>query len=74
MIAEPPAQPTRMQWTRATLAIAYEHFNIKDERSQCPCGRITERVFDGKCFTCHVRNFRACGRTPCPPLPVGGVA
>lgn len=58
-----------MPWTPASLALAYQHFQIKDEYSQCGCGRVTVRVFDGKCYTCHVRNFIACGRKPCPALP-----
>lgn len=58
-----------LPWTAQKLADAYEFFQIKDENSRCPCGRITPRVYDGRCYTCHVHLFYMLGRRPCPPLP-----
>lgn len=57
------------KWDAKSLARAYAFYQIKDEYSQCGCGRNTKRVFDGKCYTCHRHIFIACGRNPCPPLP-----
>ena len=60
----------KLPWTKATLSEAYAFFQIKDESSFCSkCHRITARVLDGRCFTCHRNLFQSLGRTPCPPLP-----
>lgn len=69
MITEAQDPVFEGEWTPKKLAFAYSFFQIKDEPSICPCGKITPRTFDGKCWSCHFRNFTACGRQPCPPLP-----
>lgn len=66
MIADPVFT---LPWTPESLAHAYEHFQIKDENSICPCSRLTARVFDGLCFACHVALFKKLERNPCPKLP-----
>jgi len=59
-----------MPWTPGKLRHAYDLFQIRDEWSFCSkCHRITARVFDGRCFSCHRNLFNALGRKPCPPLP-----
>lgn len=56
-------------WTPALVAQAREIFQVKDEHAQCPCGQIVNRTYDGKCWECHVRLFKAIGRPFCPKLP-----
>lgn len=59
----------KLPWTKRSLSMAYQHFQIKDEFSICPCRRRTARVFDGRCYSCHVKLFEKLGRSACPPLP-----